>query len=237
MTRITYFGHSAVLITSKSGLQILIDPFISANPLSPKNSTAQLGNIDIIALTHGHADHVGDTIKIAQATGATVCATYELAMLLAKDGIESNQLCFMNKGGTVKVKDVEISLTQAFHSSSYDSVSGDTHYAGEAAGIVVTLEDSTCIYHAGDTLLFSDMELIAKRFSPNVALLPIGDRFTMGPQEAAEAFRLIGAPLVIPIHYATFDLLSGTPEQFLSALGQDAERARVLTPGEWLELD
>lgn len=236
---IQYFGHSAVCITSDSGKKIWIDPWLDGNPSCPKalsNPTAA----DIIVLTHGHSDHVGSALALAKRSGAKVVATWELANLLVKDGLEASQIEFMNKGGNVQVDcggtNIGVSLTQAFHSSSYDASDGKTYYAGEACGAVVHLETGECIYHAGDTALFSDMQLIAKRFAPKIALLPIGDRFTMGPEDAAEAARLIKPQIAIPIHWGTFDLLSGRPEAFLAAVSKCAPdvKVKVLRPGESL---
>ncbi|MCL4135696.1 UNVERIFIED_CONTAM: hypothetical protein GTU68_017533 [Idotea baltica] len=223
---ISYFGHSAVCINTADDKQILIDPFISTNPLCPK-PLPQFSNLSAICLTHAHADHVGDTLKLATESTATVCATYELAALLAKDGVKSENLEFMNKGGSVKIDGASVTLTQAFHSSSY----------GEAAGLIIKLDSGQTIYHAGDTMVFSDMQLIAQRYKPDIAFLPIGDRFTMGPKEAVDAAKLLAVDRVIPIHFGTFDALTGTTDEFCSELKGTNIEAIVLEPGSSLKLE
>ena len=228
-----YFGHSAVAITSIRGKQIFIDPWLKGNPVCPPDCVDP-ARVDLICLTHGHSDHTHNVAELAIATKATLCATYELAALLHKDGVPEAQLQYMNKGGEVEVDGIRIALTNAFHSSSYTTTDGATHYAGEPCGVVVTLESGESIYHAGDTLLFSDMALIKARFTPRVALLPIGDRFTMGPADAAIAMKLIDPEFVVPIHHSTFGLLSGTPDQFEEAASTQGVRGTIvaLKPGE-----
>ncbi len=232
-TAIRYFGHSAVVITSESGKQIFIDPWLKGNPLCPPEYQTPSA-ADLICLTHGHSDHAQNVADFAIRTGATVCATFELASLLQRDGVPEKQLQFMNKGGEVEVEGVRVALTNAFHSSSYQTKDGTVHYAGEPCGVVVTLESGESIYHAGDTLLFSDMALIKARFSPRVAMLPIGDRFTMGPADAALAMKLIDPEFAIPIHHSTFGLLSGTPDQFEDEASKQGVRGTIvaLSPGE-----
>lgn len=209
---LTYAGHSAVFINLNQQV-IAIDPWLQGNPLCP-NNLINPKKLDVIALTHGHSDHASDAVRLALLTGAKVAATYELAMILIDEGIPSNQIIPMNKGGCVKLKGVTIRLTDAYHSSSYDSPKKGTLYAGEACGVIVSDERGNCVYHAGDTSLFSDMKLIGELYRPTLALLPIGDRFTMGPKEAARAAKLVGATVTAPIHYKTFDLLTGTYEEF-----------------------
>ncbi|MCB0324455.1 MAG: metal-dependent hydrolase [Bdellovibrionales bacterium] len=231
--KIIYCGHSAVVVETARGTRIAIDPFLDGNPLCPKQ-LRDPGPLNYICLTHGHADHVGSTVELVKRYNATVFATFELAMLLQQDGVPEALLQPMNKGGSVALptEGVRFSLTQAFHSSSYQAKDGSRYYAGEAAGVVVQVEGGPAIYHAGDTLLFSDMRLIGECFRPTVALLPIGDRFTMGPGDAAEAAKLVGAPKVIPIHYKTFPQLSGTAEEFAALLNETDIEPLVLQPGE-----
>ena len=232
-TVIRYFGHSAAAITSNRGKQIFIDPWLQGNPLCPADC-ANPSQVDLICLTHGHSDHTQNVADLAVTTGATVCATYELAVLLHKDGVPEAQLQYMNKGGEVEVNGIRIALTNAFHSSSYTAKDGVTYYAGEPCGVVVTLETGESIYHAGDTALFSDMALIKARFAPRVALLPIGGRFTMSPADAAIAMKLLDPEFVVPIHHSTFGLLTGTPEQFEEAASGQGVRGTIvaLKPGE-----
>lgn len=236
--KITYCGHSAIIITTETGKKIIIDPFLEGNPKCPPN-LIDPGKIDYIALTHGHSDHVGSTIALAKKYKATVVATYDLLMLLVKDGVSKDNIQPANKGGTITLDaSLKISFTHAFHSSSYDAHDGKTYYAGEPCGIVVHLESGRNIYHAGDTALFGDMYLIQKKFCPIVALLPIGDRFTMDAEDAAEAVRLLKPQITIPIHYATFEgYLAPNARPFLEEVKKRdlATEVKVLNPGESLE--
>ena len=232
---LTYAGHSAVLLGG-DGLSVAIDPWLN-NPLCPA-TLKHPAALDLIVLTHGHADHASDVPALAKKTHAKVAATYELAQCLAKAGVPEGQLIFMNKGGTVEVAGLTVSLVHALHSNSFDTPAGPV-YAGEACGVVVSDGNHT-VYHAGDTALFSDMRLIGEIHRPTVACLPIGDCFTMGPRDAARAAELIGAPIVVPIHYATFPLLTGTAETFLGTChercGDTGPRVRVVKPGETIDL-
>ena len=234
---IKYFGHSTVLIETEEKLRIMIDPFLDGNPICPLE-LQDPGPVDIICLSHGHSDHCGSVVTLAKKYGPKICATFELANLLLTDGVPESNIQFMNKGGGVQLSDsgLRVHLTNAYHSSSYDSSDGKTRYAGEAAGIVVELESGRSIYHAGDTCLFSDMSLIAERFSPTAALLPIGDRFTMGPEDAAKAAALIKAKTIIPIHHSTFPALTGTPAQFAELLSESPYEVAALAPGDSIEV-
>jgi L-ascorbate metabolism protein UlaG (beta-lactamase superfamily) len=231
---LTYLGHSTVLVTLQSKKKIIIDPWLDGNPSCPE-AFKNLTDVNLICLTHGHSDHAGSVVELAIKSKATVCATFELASLLVKDGVPESQIQYMNKGGTVSVPAVDnlkVSLTHAFHSNSYDGKDGKTHYAGEACGVVISGQPGVSIYHAGDTSLFGDMRLIREQYHPEVALIPIGDRFTMGPKEAALATKLIQPNYVIPIHYGTFPLLTGTPEEFAKSLADVEAELVVLKPGE-----
>jgi L-ascorbate metabolism protein UlaG (beta-lactamase superfamily) len=224
---LTYAGHSAVFINFNHQV-VAIDPWLKGNPLCPQH-LIEPKKLDIIALTHGHADHASDVVRLSLLTGAKVVATYELAMILVDEGIPNNQIVPMNKGGCVKLEGFTVRLTDAYHSSSYDGKKG-TLYAGEACGVVVSDETGNCVYHAGDTSLFSDMKLIGELYRPTLALLPIGDRFTMGPKEAARAAKMVGAKVTAPIHYKTFELLTGTYEEFASecaALGVNQRELEI----------
>lgn len=230
MIQMLYLGHSAIILEF-DGFRVAIDPWLKGNPLCPPNLAADPGRLDLIVLSHGHADHASDACRIAQLTGAKVAATYELGAILIGEGLPANQAIQMNKGGMVAVSSgVSVYLTHAFHSSSYDTASGPV-YAGEACGVVLNFSGNH-IYHAGDTALFSDMELIGDRFSPQVAFLPIGDRFTMGPEDAAIAASLIRAEITIPIHYKTFDLLTGQYSEFETQCQKHAVFTRELAIGE-----
>jgi L-ascorbate metabolism protein UlaG (beta-lactamase superfamily) len=225
---ITYAGHSSVFVNF-AGAAVAIDPWLKGNPLCPpalQNPPA----LDLIAVTHGHSDHASDVVRVQKITGASVAATYELAMIFISEGVPADKVIPMNKGGSVTVGSITVTLTDAYHSSSYDGKHGPV-YAGEACGVVVSSGEKT-VYHAGDTSLFSDMRLIGERYKPSLALLPIGDRFTMGPQEAAQAAELIRATRTAPIHYKTFGLLSGTYEQFSAACSAKGLAHTELVIGE-----
>jgi L-ascorbate metabolism protein UlaG (beta-lactamase superfamily) len=210
---ITYAGHSAIFVDF-GGAKVAIDPWLHGNPLCPA-SLHNPGPLDLIAVTHGHSDHASDVVRVQKLTGAAVAATYELAMIFIAEGVPADKVVPMNKGGSAQVGSLTVTLTDAYHSSSFDGKNG-TVYAGEACGVVVS-KDAKRVYHAGDTSLFSDMTLIGERYRPTVAFLPIGDRFTMGPKEAAQAAAFVKAGTTIPIHYKTFGLLTGTYEEFSAA--------------------
>lgn len=224
---ITYAGHSAVLV--KAGKTVLaIDPWLEGNPRCPqhlKNPT----QLDLIVLTHGHADHASDVTRLVRETDCAVAATWELAMLLTKEGVPESRIQPMNKGGSISFAGLKIALTHALHSSSYDTAKGPV-YAGEACGVVVS-DGKHSIYHAGDTALFSEMEMLGELYRPHIALLPIGDRFTMDPVQAARAAKLIGCKVAIPIHYKTFDALTGSAAQFKSECARFDIEVCELEPG------
>lgn len=232
MSKITYLGHSAVFIEINNKI-IAIDPWLSGNPLCPTQFLNPV-SIDLIILTHGHSDHASDAPRLAKHCGANIAATWELAMIMGKEGVSENKLIPMNKGGSHDFEGITISLTNALHSSSYDLPSGPV-YAGEACGAIVR-HNNTSIYHAGDTCIFSDMRLIGEIYNPTVALLPIGDRFTMDAKQAAHAARLIGCKIAIPIHYKTFPQLASSADIFKTECHKFGIEVVELNPGESLEL-
>lgn len=204
-----WLGHSAFKLTSPNGNSILIDPFLSQNPTTPDEFKEQ-NDVDYILLTHGHADHVGDTLDIAEQTGCTVATMVELSRLLvSKHGLNEDQAVEFNKGGTVEFDDFSVTMVSANHSSSFQ---GD--YAGEPAGLVISFEDDITFYHLGDTNIFYDLELYGELYEPDVIAAPMGDHYTMDPKEAAMACDLIQANYAVPIHYGTMPVLSGDPEDF-----------------------
>jgi L-ascorbate metabolism protein UlaG (beta-lactamase superfamily) len=207
-TELTWLGHSAFRVESPGGKRIYVDPFLHGNPKCPE-SELEPERCDLVLLTHGHGDHIGDTVAIHQRFGCPVVAQVELRGWLTGNGVaDDGQTCSINKGGTATVEGVKVTLTDANHSSSCPGGA----YAGEAAGIVLALEDGFRIYFAGDTNVFGDMSLIGRLYAPDVAVLPIGDHYTMGPREAAVALELLGVVRCVPCHYGTFGLLTGTPE-------------------------
>ena len=210
---IMWLGHAAFRITSSSGKVILTDPFLTDNPSTPTEEKNQK-RVDIVLPSHGHGDNFADTVDIAKQTGATVVAIFEIAQYLQKQGLEN--VIGMNIGGTVDVQGIRVTMTPAWHSSSI--MDGDQMLpGGTACGFAIRLEDGYTIYFSGDTGVFLDMQLIGKLLHPDLAILSIGDHFTMGPEGAAEAIRLLGVKKVIPMHYGTFPMLTGTPEELRHA--------------------
>jgi L-ascorbate metabolism protein UlaG (beta-lactamase superfamily) len=226
---LTWLGHAAFRIDTPGGKRIYVDPFLNGNPKCPE-SEQQPERVDVIAITHGHGDHVGDTIDLSKKFEPDIVAQVELNGWLGGKGAKVGEVPGPNKGGTVEKQGVKFTLTNAFHSSSSD----DGDYTGEACGIVVELEDGTKVYFAGDTCVFGDMQLIGRIYEPDVAVLPIGDHFTMGPREAAVALELLGTKRCVPCHYGTFPLLHGTPQQ-LKELAPGVDVAEI-QPGESIDL-
>ena len=204
-TTLTWLGHAAFRIDTADGRRIYIDPFLNGNPKCPENEK-EPDRADVIALTHAHGDHLGDTVELAKKHGSVVVAPVELAdWLQIKHKLK--RVRDPNKGGTVDVGGVTFTLTNAHHSSSNNSL----EYMGEPCGIIVGV-DGSVLYFAGDTCVFSDMQLIARIYEPDIAILPIGDHYTMGPREAAVALELLGAKRCVPCHWGTFPVLTGTPD-------------------------
>jgi len=230
--KITYFGHSTFGVTTPSGQFALIDPWVETNPKCPEH-LKKLQRLDAIFLTHGHTDHMGDLLALAKQFRPKIVATFETYLWIESKKTQA-QCLPGNKGGSQKVGDFEIAMTHAFHSNSIED-EGQRLYGGEAGGYIVKLPGGVTLYHAGDTAVFGDMKLIGEIYKPDIACLPIGDVFTMGPKEAAYAIRLLGVSHVIPMHYATFPMLTGTPEE-LRAEARDVAGLTVhaLKPGESL---
>jgi L-ascorbate metabolism protein UlaG (beta-lactamase superfamily) len=226
---LTWLGHAAFRLDSPGGKRIYIDPFLQ-NPKCPENERSP-ERADVIALTHGHDDHVGDTVSMSQQLSPeAVVAQVELKGWLGAQGAKLDAMPGPNKGGTIEAAGCQFTLTNAFHSSSTE----DGGYAGESCGIVIELEDRTKVYFAGDTCVFGDMQLIARIYEPDVAVLPIGGHFTMGPREAALALELLGNPRCVPCHWGTFPLLTGTPQK-LKELAPGANIVDI-EPGQTVEL-
>jgi len=226
--KITWLGHSAFLLEAEK--KVLIDPFISGNPAAPCSSEEL--DPDIIAVTHGHNDHLGDTIEIGARTGCRIISIHEVANYIKSKGVFAEG---MNKGGTINVEGITFTMTDAIHSSSIDA-SGFSFDGGCPAGFVIGIGGHR-IYHAGDTGVFGDMRLIGELYEPELALLPIGSRFTMGIKEAVKAVELIRPGTVIPMHYNTFDVIKQDPEKFRRAVEAKVNtKVVIMKPGESIEL-
>jgi L-ascorbate metabolism protein UlaG (beta-lactamase superfamily) len=222
---VKWLGHSTFLLASPKGVRVLFDPFVTNNPSCPAGAK-RIGAIDLILITHGHSDHCEDAAGIGRESGATVVTSPELAGWLERQGLK--HLRPMNIGGRQTISGIEIAMVPALHSSS----APDGTYLGPATGFVVRFEDRQTIYFAGDTGLFSDMRLIRDRFAPEVAFLPIGDRFTMGPEEAAIAAEWLGVKAIVPMHYGTFPELTGTVGELRTHAGPRAIEVLELRAGE-----
>jgi L-ascorbate metabolism protein UlaG (beta-lactamase superfamily) len=222
---VTWLGHASFRLDTPEGKRIYVDPFLSGNPKCP-DSEKEPERVDVIALTHGHGDHVGDTVELSKKFQPDIVAIIELKSWLGQQGAEVGEMPGINKGGTIEAGGVRFTLVNAFHSTGTD----DGAYTGEAAGLVLTFENGPTLYFAGDTCVFGDMQLIGRIYSPDVAVLPIGGYFTMDPREAGVALELLGAKRCIPCHYGTFPLLAGTPDE----LREHASGVEliVLEPGE-----
>lgn len=224
MAKLTYFGHSAFLIEHNNN-KILIDPFITGNPLAPVKADDL--SADFIILSHAHGDHFGDTLEIAKRCNSTVIAVNELANYVASKGAKAHN---MHIGGSYEFPFGKVKFTIAHHGSS----SNEGEYMGEPAGILLFL-DGKVVYHAGDTGLFADMKLIGELHKINIALLPIGDNFTMGMNDALKAVELLNPELTIPMHYNTFPVIKADPDEFVNQVKKIGKNAKKLDFGETFE--
>jgi L-ascorbate metabolism protein UlaG (beta-lactamase superfamily) len=231
-TRITYLGHATFTIVTSGGEQIIVDPFLTDNPMTPEE-LKQVGQLDTILITHGHFDHFSDAIPLAQETGAMTVSNFEIYTYLQGKGIE-NAMPIMKGASTQQVGGLGVTATHAFHSSSITEEDGTIVYAGDPMGYILEFESGFRLYHAGDTAVFGDMQLIGELYRPDLALLPIGNGTVMSPFEAAHAVRLLGVRHIVPIHYGTFPFLPGTPEEFQEHLSTLAPTAvvHVMKPGD-----
>jgi L-ascorbate metabolism protein UlaG (beta-lactamase superfamily) len=228
---ITWYGHATFLIRTPGGTRVMVDPWLAANPACPP-ALKKPPRADLILITHGHRDHMEDAVPVARESGAPVVGMPELCDWLGRKGIAN--LAPMNKGGSQTVAGLRVTMTDARHSSGYVD-NGQMVYMGEPAGFVLRLEDGRALYFAGDTALFGDMRLIGEMDKPDIAFLPIGDRFTMGPPAAARACEWLGIRQVVPMHWGTFPRLTGTPEQLKTLLAGSGGQVLELKPGETAE--
>jgi L-ascorbate metabolism protein UlaG (beta-lactamase superfamily) len=229
--RITYLGHSTFRFVTPGGEQIIIDPFLTENPQTP-DELKHVGELDTILVTHGHFDHFSDVMPLQGQTGAATVSNFEIFSYLQRQGVENAMP--VQKGGSIQVGGIKVTATHAHHSSSIALDDGTVIYAGEPMGFVIEFESGFKVYHAGDTAVFGDMQLIGELYRPDVALLPIGGQVVMSPYEAAHAARLLGVQHVVPIHYGTFPFVPGTPEEFKEHLSEVAPDTivHVMKPGD-----
>jgi len=225
---ITWLGHATFLLQSPGGKKILLDPWVTGNPTSPPEAK-KLGALDLMLITHGHADHTGDAVSIGRSSGAQIVAPYEVSVWLGKRGLQN--VIGMNPGGTLNVLGLSITMVPAMHSSSVEE-DGQIVYLGVATGYVIKFEEGLTIYFSGDTSVFGDMRLIGEMYRPQIAFLCIGDLYTMGPEQAAKACELLGVKQVVPMHYGTFPALTGTPATLRELLGPKGVQVLELKPGE-----
>ena len=230
-TRITFLGHATFRFATAGGEQIIIDPFLTENPQTPDH-LKRVGELDTILITHGHFDHFSDVMPLEGQTGARTVSNFEIFSYLQREGVEN--AIPVQKGGTVQVGGIKVTATHAFHSSSIALDDGSVIYGGEPVGYIIEFESGFKLYHAGDTAVFGDMQLIGELYRPDLALLPIGDQLVMSPYEAAHAARLLDVGHVVPMHYGTFPFVPGTAEEFQEHVNEIAPsvNVHVMQPGD-----
>lgn len=227
--KLTWLGHATFRVETPKGTVIYIDPWVMQNPMTPE-SDKTVKKCDVMLCTHGHGDHVGDAVAIAKQHNPIAVGIFELCLWLQKKG--AKQISPMNKGGTQQVKDIRVTMVNAVHSCGIQDDDGSIVYGGEACGYVIQFENGLKLYHAGDTAVFGDMALIRDLYAPDIACLPIGDHFTMSPKEASYACSLLRPKAVIPMHFGTFPLLTGTPDELRKLVADMGVEVIQMKPGE-----
>lgn len=228
--KITWLGHGTFRMQTPGGKVLLIDPWVMGNPACPEAEKKDVKKMDVMLCTHGHFDHIGDAVTIAKKYQPTVVGIFELATWMQKKGAQN--VAPMNKGGTQKVGDVEVTMVHAVHSCGIQDDDGQMVYGGEACGYVLEFENKLKIYHSGDTAVFSDMKIISDLYSPDIAILPVGDHFTMSPREATYACTLLRPSAVIPMHFGTFPVLGGTVAELRRLTADLSVQVIEMKPGE-----
>ena len=213
----TWVGHGTWKVRSAKGKEILIDPWVMNNPAA-REMLKTVDKCDLMLITHGHFDHIHDALEIARKTKSTIVCNHEISVWLGSKGLDGEKIVGGNQGGTIEAEGIKVTLVHAEHSCG---ITEDGHliYGGEACGLVIEFENGFTIYFAGDTDVFGDMALIAQLSKFDVAFLPIGDFYTMGPERAAKAVELLGVKTVVPMHFATFPVLTGRPNQLQELVG------------------
>jgi L-ascorbate metabolism protein UlaG (beta-lactamase superfamily) len=229
---LTWLGHNTFKLVTRGARTVLIDPWVEGNPACPKELKT-FEKIDVMTISHGHGDHMADAVTLGKKFKPAIICNYEIHQFLSRKGVANTMP--MNKGGTQEAAGLRFTMVHAVHSSGIED-GGQIVYGGEPCGFVITLEDGTRIYHAGDTAVCSDMALIGELYPPDIALLPIGDLYTMSPREAAVAARMLKPKWIVPAHYGTSPSLTGTPEMLREELAKQGVEAElvVLRPGETL---
>src|SRR5947209_7582455 len=226
----TWIGHGTVRARSAKGKEILIDPWVMGNPAAPENLKT-VDRCDLMLITHGHFDHIHDAVEIARRTKPTIVCNYEVGAWLGSKGLDAEKIIGANQGGTIDVDGVQVTLVHAEHSCGITDDNGSIVYGGQACGLVIEFENGFTVYFAGDTDVFGDMSVIADLSKFDVAFLPIGGFYTMGPERAAKAVELLRVKTVVPMHFATFPILSGSPSQLQELVGNKV-KVLDIKPGD-----
>jgi len=226
----TWIGHGTWRARSAKGKEILIDPWVMGNPAAPENLKT-VDRCDLMLITHGHFDHIHDAVEIARRTKPTIVCNYEVGAWLGSKGLDAEKIIGANQGGTIDVDGVQVTLVHAEHSCGITDDNGSIVYGGEACGLVIEFENGFTVYFAGDTDVFGDMSVIADLSKFDVAFLPIGGFYTMGPERAAKAVELLRVKTVVPMHFATFPILSGSPSQLQELVGNKV-KVLDIKPGD-----